>query len=224
MKKHAPKNVIVSWSSGKDSALALSRLLASIQYRVVGLFTTFVGDSVPFQVSTCAQVKAQAQQIGLPLILIELERLFPEHAVYQNTVINGLKNSGLAFDCVAFGDMYLNGIAEYRKSYIEPQGWQCVFPLLGGEPLQLANEIIEIGIKAHLVTVDSQQLDGAFLGRNFDAALLSQLPASCDPCGENGEFHTFVSDAPYFAQKLHVNKQTPLRDQRFHHQPFSLTI
>ncbi|MGL5335906.1 MAG: ATPase [Enterovibrio sp.] len=222
--KNAPKNVIVSWSSGKDSALALARLLASTQYRVVGLFTTFVGDSVPFQVATCAQVKAQAQQIGLPLILIELERLFPDHAVYQQTVINGLKSSGLAFDGVAFGDMYLNGIAEYRKSYIEPQGWQCVFPLLGAKPVQLANEIIEIGIKAHLVTVDSEQLDGAFLGRDFDATLLAQLPASCDPCGENGEFHTFVRDAPYFANSLCVNKKSAQRDQRFHHQPFSLTI
>lgn len=218
------KNVIVSWSSGKDSALTLARLFASTQYRVVGLYTTFVGNSVPFQVATCAQVEAQARQIGLPLVLIELERSFPAHEVYQKTVINGLKNSGLRFDCVAFGDLYLNGIADYRKSYIEPHGWQCIFPLLGGDPFSLAHEIIEIGIKTHLVTVDSEQLSGDFLGRDFDATLLADLPKSCDPCGENGEFHTFVRDAPYFAKGLRVNKDTPLRKQRFHHQPFSLTI
>ncbi|MGL4826795.1 MAG: ATPase [Vibrionaceae bacterium] len=218
------KDVIVSWSSGKDAALTLARLLASAHYRVVGLFTTFVGESVPFQAATCAQVAAQARQIGLPLVLIELERAFPQHAVYQQAVINGLKNSGLQFDCVAFGDLHLNGIADYRKSYIEPHGWQCIFPLLGGEPLSLAREIIEIGIKTHLVTVDSAQLAGDFLGRDFDAALLAELPKSCDPCGENGEFHTFVRDAPYFATGLRVTKKTPLREQRFHHQPFSLTI
>ncbi len=131
-------NVIISWSSGKDAALTLWRLLNDPHYNVIGLYTTYVGEVVPFQSTPLEVLKEQARLIGLPLILIELPQVFPTNEVYQQTVINGLKSSGLNIQAVAFGDIFCNGIADYRKQYIEPEGWQCIFPLIGEPSHKLA--------------------------------------------------------------------------------------
>lgn len=211
------KRVIVSWSSGKDSTLTLCRLLENKQLEVVGLYTTYVQDQVPFQATPLDIVKAQAKSIGLPLVLIELDEVFPPNDVYQGTVIQGIRQSGLNVDAVAFGDMFCNGIEAYRRSYIEPQGWECLFPLLGEHSDDLAKEIIARGIVTRLATVDTTQLSGEFLGRHYDARLLAELPEGCDPCGEDGEFHTLVTDAPCFRYPLSVTVNGEDRDGRFHH-------
>ena len=137
------KKVVISWSSGKDSTLTLERLLESAEYEVVALYTTYVGDEVPFQVTPIDVVAMQAQLIGLPLITIELPEVFPSNEVYQSTIVSALKDSGFSIDAVAFGDMFCNGIADYRRSYIEPAGWECVFPLMGESSQALAQEIID---------------------------------------------------------------------------------
>ncbi|MFA0520415.1 ATPase, partial [Vibrio sp. 10N.222.55.E8] len=103
------KKVIISWSSGKDSTLTLERLLESSEYEVVALYTTYVGDEVPFQVTPLGVVVMQAQLIGLPLIKIELPEVFPSNEIYQRTIVKALKGSGLSIDAVAFGDMFCNG-------------------------------------------------------------------------------------------------------------------
>ncbi|MBV7301005.1 adenine nucleotide alpha hydrolase [Enterovibrio paralichthyis] len=211
------KRVIVSWSSGKDSTLSLCRLLESDQYEVVGLYTTYVNGEVPFQATPLEIVKAQAHSIGLPLILIELDEVFPPNEIYQSAVIDGIRHSGLDIDAVAFGDMFCNGIEAYRRSYIEPQGWECVFPLLGESSQSLAKEVIQRGIVTRLTTIDTTQLSGDFLGRWFDASLLSDLPEGCDPCGEDGEFHTLVTSAPCFRYPLEVKVSGEDRSGRFHH-------
>lgn len=113
------KKVIISWSSGKDSTLTLIRLLENPDYEVVALYTTHVANEVPFQVTPLSVVQMQADLVDLPLITIELPTVFPANNEYQSLVITGLKECGIEFDSVAFGDMFCNGIVDYRKSYIE---------------------------------------------------------------------------------------------------------
>lgn len=208
--------VIISWSSGKDSTLTLMRLLDNPDYEVVGLFTTYVKDSIPFQSTPLEIVKAQAKSIGLPLILQELPEVFPSNDVYQSLVINAIKSSALNIQAVAFGDMFCNGIEDYRRSYIEPAGLECVFPLLGENSDKLAEEIIERGIKTFVSTVDTSQLDGTFIGKEYTQEFVDSLPDTVDRCGEDGEFHTLVYDAPCFEKKLDISREEIHAAGRFH--------
>ncbi|PSW13134.1 ATPase [Photobacterium sanctipauli] len=217
-----PIRTIVSWSSGKDSTLTLIRLLNDPHYEVVGLYTTYLNDEVPFQATPIEVVRQQAQQAGLPLIEIPLPEVFPANDIYQSLVIEGIKSSKLEVEAVAFGDMFCNGIAEYRRSYIEPAGWQCVFPLIGQASTLLAQEMLDIGIKTLVVTVDTEQLDGKFCGKWFSESFIRNLPDSVDPCGEDGEFHTLVVKAPCFDGELKIHCLDVERKGRFHHQRYEL--
>ncbi len=219
-----PKRVIVSWSSGKDSTLTLIKLLEDKNYDVVGLYTTYVGDEVPFQVTPIEVVAMQAKLAGLPFITIELPEVFPSNDIYQTSVVEGLKHSGLDIEAVAFGDMFCNGIAEYRRSYIEKAGWQCVFPLVGIDSQQLANEIIDRNIKTFLVTTDNTRLSQVFCGQWYSKALLEELPEEVDPCGENGEFHTLVISASCFDGELDINFSELDVGERFTHQRYIAKI
>ncbi|WP_117236390.1 ATPase [Vibrio maerlii] len=211
------KNIIISWSSGKDSTLTLERLQEDERYNVVGLYTTYVGQQVPFQVTPIDLVKLQAKRLGLPLILIELPEVFPPNEIYQSTVVEGVKNSDLPVDGVAFGDMFCNGIADYRRSYIEKAGWECIFPLLGEDSTQLANEIIERGIETRLVTVDRNVLSNKLLGSLYTKELVERLPVNVDPCGEDGEFHTLVTNSASFSESIHLFDFSTKDEQRFSH-------
>ena len=218
------KRIIVSWSSGKDSTLTLLRLMEDTRYEVVGLFSTYVDDYVPFQATPIAVLEAQAELTGLPLVKLQLPEVFPPNEIYQSLVVERLQSCGINFDGVAFGDMFCNGIADYRRSYIEPAGWQCVFPLLGQDSRRLANEIIDRGIKTFVCTVDTNQLDGQFVGRQYDKSLLSDLPDNADPCGEDGEFHTLVYDALCFKSPIYVIPTQIKRQGRFHYQQYRYRI
>ncbi|MDK9763051.1 adenine nucleotide alpha hydrolase [Vibrio sp. D420a] len=218
------KKVIISWSSGKDSTLTLERLLESPDYEVVGLYTTYVGDEVPFQATPREVVAMQAELLGLPIIMIELPEVFPSNEIYQRTIVNALKQSSLAIDAVAFGDMFCNGIADYRRSYIEPAGWECVFPLLGEESSKLADEIIERGIETFLVTIDTDALSAEYCGQVYTKSLVENLPNGVDPCGEDGEFHTLVTKAPSFDGAIKVSLLEVDRGERFVHQRYLANI
>ena len=218
------KKVIISWSSGKDSTLTLIRLLNNPEYEVVALYTTHVANEVPFQVTPIAVVQMQADLAGLPLITIELPTVFPANNEYQSLVVTGLKECGIEFDAVAFGDMFCNGIVEYRKSYIEAVGWECVFPLVGQSSSELAEEIINCGIKTILVTTDGTQLDNQFCGQEYTMQLLSDLPVQVDPCGEDGEFHTLVIEAPCFNGSIELSSTTIDEQERFTHLRYQASI
>ncbi|MGF1845068.1 adenine nucleotide alpha hydrolase [Vibrio clamense] len=218
------KNVVISWSSGKDSTLTLERLIEDPDYDVVGLYTTYVGNLVPFQATPIAVVEMQAHLIGLPLILIELPEVFPSNEVYQSAIVDGLKQSSLDIQAVAFGDMFCNGIAEYRKEYIEPAGWECVFPLMGTPSEELAEEIIQRGIQTFIVTVDGQHLANDWCGKAYTKELLKNLPSSVDPCGEDGEFHTLVTNAPCFKGSIDIVLQNIDSEGRFSHQKYLATL
>ncbi|HDM8230120.1 TPA: adenine nucleotide alpha hydrolase [Vibrio campbellii] len=214
------KRVVVSWSSGKDSTLTLERLNENPLYQVVGLYTTYVDKEVPFQATPLEVVQMQADLLGLPLITIELPEVFPSNDIYQSIIVNALQNSGLNVEAVAFGDMFCNGIADYRRSYIEPAGWECVFPLLGEESRVLAIEIVERGIQTMLVTTDGEVLQSEWCGRWYDKALIESFPGHIDPCGENGEFHTLVISTPSFQGHIELTMLEVQIGERFSHQRY----
>ncbi|EGR3375116.1 ATPase [Vibrio parahaemolyticus] len=215
-----PKRVVISWSSGKDSTLTLERLNENPNYQVVGLYTTCVGKEVPFQATPLGAVQMQADLLDLPLITIELPEVFPSNDIYQSAIVNALQSSGLNVEAVAFGDMFCNGIADYRRSYIEPAGWECVFPLLGENSLSLAMEVIERGIQAMLITIDGSVLSPEWCGRWYDQVLIESLPRHIDPCGENGEFHTLVTSTPSFQGHIELIKLEVEIGERFSHQRY----
>ena len=214
------KRVVVSWSSGKDSTLTLERLNENPLYQVVGLYTTYVDKEVPFQATPLEVVQMQADLLGLPLITIELPEVFPSNDIYQSIIVNALQNSGLHVEAVAFGDMFCNGIADYRRSYIEPAGWECVFPLLGEERRVLAFEIVDRGIQTMLVTTDGEVLQSEWCGRWYDKALIESFPGHIDPCGENGEFHTLVTSTPSFQGHIELTMLEVQIGERFSHQRY----
>lgn len=214
------KNVIISWSSGKDSTLTLERLMDSDQYQVVGLYTTYVENEVPFQATPISVVDMQAELLGLPLIKIALPVVFPSNEVYQSTIINALKASNLNIDAVAFGDMFCNGIEAYRRSYIEPAGWECVFPLLGESSRELAEEIIEQGITTLVVATDGTLLDSSYCGQWYTQEFIDSLPSAVDPCGEYGEFHTLVTSTPSFQGHIELTMLEVEIGERFSHQRY----
>ncbi|WP_045381898.1 ATPase [Vibrio campbellii] len=214
------KRVVVSWSSGKDSTLTLERLNENPLYQVVGLYTTYVDKEVPFQATPLEVVQMQADLLGLPLITIELPEVFPSNDIYQSTIVHALHSSGLNIEAVAFGDMFCNGIADYRRSYIEPAGWECVFPLLGEESRVLAIEIVDRGIQTMLVTTDGEVLQSEWCGRWYDKALIESFPCHIDPCGENGEFHTLVTSTPSFQGHIELTMLEVQIGERFSHQRY----
>lgn len=215
-----PKRVVISWSSGKDSTLTLERLNENPHYQVVGLYTTYVDEEVPFQATPLEVVQMQADLLGLPLITIELPEVFPSNDIYQSTIVNALQSSGLNVEAVAFGDMFCNGIADYRRSYIEPAGWECVFPLLGEESKVLAFEIVERGIQTMLITTDGNVLPPEWCGRWYDKTLIESLPGHIDPCGEDGEFHTLVTSTSSFQGHIELTKLEVEIGERFSHQRY----
>lgn len=214
------KNVIVSWSSGKDSTLTLERLVESHDYQVVGLYTTYVKDEVPFQATPIDVLDMQAELLGLPLIKIELPQAFPSNEIYQASIVNALTQSELAIEAVAFGDMFCNGIEAYRRSYIEPAGWECVFPLLGQQSADLANEILERGIKTLVVTTDGNALAPSYCGQWYSQDFLDSLPKGVDLCGEDGEFHTLVTETRSYRGKLKLELTHKDQGERFTHQRY----
>lgn len=218
------KNVIISWSSGKDSTLSLERLMESEGFNVIGLYTTYVKDEVPFQATPIEVLDMQAQLLQLPLIKIAMPEVFPPNEVYQSQIINGLKQSGLDIDAVAFGDMFCNGIEQYRRSYIEPAGWECVFPLLGESSEELAQEILQRSIQTLVVTTDGTQLDSRYCGQWYNQDFLDSLSVGVDPCGEDGEFHTLVTETASYQGKLELLLTHKEEGERFTHQRYVAQI
>lgn len=200
------KRVLLSWSSGKDSAWTLHRLLQDPDVEVAGLLTTLnePANRVAMHAVRRALLEAQAEAVGLPLWVIplpspctnlEYERIMSE--VCRRAVAERIQ-------AIAFGDLYLADVRRYREQQLQGTGLEPVFPLWGIPTAALVNEMIAAGLRAKITCVDPRALDRAFAGREFDASFLADLPAHVDPCGENGEFHSFVYNAPEFREPLRV--------------------
>lgn len=200
------KRVLLSWSSGKDSAWSLHLLRRTPEYDVVGLLTTFNGsaDRVAMHGVRRSLVRAQAAAAGLPLWEVELP--WPcSNEQYESAMKSACARAVQnGIECVAFGDLFLTDIRAYREKQLSGTGLEPLFPVWGIPTTSLAHEMMAAGLRAKLTCVDSKQIDPRFAGREFDAQLLSDLSASADPCGENGEFHSFVYAGPMFREPIPV--------------------
>lgn len=199
------KNVLLSWSSGKDSAWALRLLLQQPDIKIAGLFTTFNGaaDRVAMHAVRRTLVEEQARLTGLPLWAVDLP--WPCSNADYEKIMSGVCQRAVAegITAIAFGDLFLADIRAYRERQLQGTGLEPLFPVWGIPTRELAREMIAAGVKAKITCVDPS-LGKSFAGREFDLDFLDSLPASADPCGENGEFHTFVYEAPVFRKPLEV--------------------
>jgi len=196
----------LSWSSGKDSAWSLEMLRRSGEAEVMGLFTTINAafDRVAMHAVRRGLVEAQARAAGLELHLIEIPYPCP-NADYERIMGAFVaKAQAEGAEAMAFGDLFLADIRAYRERQLADTGIAPLFPLWGRDTRELAAEMIDGGLVAHVTSIDPRKLDPSFAGRIFDAAFLADLPASADPCGENGEFHTFVAAGPMFREAVAV--------------------
>ena len=197
---------LLSWSSGKDSAWTLHLLQARPHIDVVGLLTTVNRDMKRVAMHAVREelLEMQARAAALPLRKVPIPHGC-SNADYEQAMgeqMSRARDEGI--EAIAFGDLYLADIRRYREEKLHHTGITPLFPLWGLKTDGLAREMIRGGLKARITCVDPKQLDGAFAGREFDAALLRELPASVDPCGENGEFHTFAYDGPMFRAPIGV--------------------
>jgi uncharacterized protein (TIGR00290 family) len=195
---------LVSWSSGKDSAYALHEVRRD--FDIVGLVTTVTSAYERVSMHGVREVllEQQAAAVGLPLHKIAIPAPCPNE-IYEEkflAVMASARERGVTH--VVFGDLFLADIRGYREQLLARAGMQCVFPLWERDTGVLAREMIESGLRATLTCVDLRKLDAAYAGRAFDAALLADLPAQIDPCGENGEFHSFVTDGPMLERPIAV--------------------
>jgi len=201
-----PKRVALSWSSGKDSAWALHVLRQTPGVEIAALITTFncAADRVAMHAVRRSLVEEQAARAGLPLWPVELPWPCP-NGVYENLMAEVCRRAvAEGVEAIAFGDLFLRDIREYRERQLQGSGLEPLFPLWERPTTELAGQMIRSGLKAKVTCVDPQKLDRGCAGRDFDSSFISDLPPTVDPCGENGEFHTFVYDAPVFSGPIDV--------------------
>lgn len=209
--------ILLSWSSGKDSAWTLHTLRQQPDVEIIGLLTTFneVNNRVAMHGVRMELVEKQAEAAGYPLWSVPLP--FPcsneEYESRMRTVIERAHREGITH--VAFGDLFLEEIRAYRERMMAGTGIQPIFPIWRtlSDTKALAQEMLKNDLHTVLTTVDPKQIDTAFAGRMYDEGLLNDLPSSADPCGENGEFHTFCFDGPMFAHPISIQVgETVVRD------------
>jgi uncharacterized protein (TIGR00290 family) len=198
--------ILLSWSSGKDSAWALHVLNQQHPGAVQALLTTLnqAVDRVAMHAVRREVLESQARAAGLPLVIVPIPHPCPNE-VYEaqmRTAVRAAVEAG--FTHVAFGDLFLEDVRSYREDRLRGTGLAPLFPVWGMPTHQLAGQMIAGGVRARLACVDTRVLSPAFVGRDFDRALLDDLPPGVDPCGENGEFHTCVYAGPMFGEPLRL--------------------
>jgi uncharacterized protein (TIGR00290 family) len=202
------KKILLAWSSGKDSAWALHVLRQQNQYEIAGLMTTLNAafDRVAMHSTRRALVEMQAEAAGLPLIVAPIP--WPCSNAEYEAAMKRVCDQALAdgITAIAFGDLFLTDVRAYRERQLKDTGLEPLFPIWGLPTRGLAQEMIDAGLRAKLVCVDPRQLASDFVGRDFDETLLHDLPTGVDPCGENGEFHSFVYAGPMFSGKMSNGK------------------
>jgi len=210
--------VILSWSGGKDCALALREMVLGGRFETVALLTTFVAetDRVVMHGIPRFLVEDQARLIGLPLEAVFLEEDAGNDSYDRAMAAVLEKYSRRGFSGIAFGDLFLEDVRRYRESRLSGSGMVPLFPLWGKDTKVLAERFVEDGWRAIVTCVDTDALNGSFAGRLLDRTFLSDLPPGVDPAGENGEFHTFVFDGPIFREPVSFRPGSlSLRDGRF---------
>jgi uncharacterized protein (TIGR00290 family) len=202
----ARPKALMSWSTGKDSAFALHEARRDGALEIVGLVTTVSSafERVSMHGVREALLDAQADALGLPCRKVAIPSPCPNE-VYEREMARALgeaRSGGVTH--VVFGDLFLADLRAWREQRLAEIGLACAFPLWQRGTAPLAREMIAAGLRATLTCIDPRKLDRSFAGRAFDGALLEELPSGVDPCGENGEFHTFAFDGPMFARPIPV--------------------
>ena len=210
------KRILLSWSSGKDSAWSLHVLRQQCEFEIVGLLTTFnqSADRVAMHAVRHELVEQQAAAASLPLWAVDLP--WPcSNEQYESLMAEACAKAVRAgIEGIAFGDLFLEDVRGYREKQLAATGLAPIFPLWRMPTPQLAREMIASGLRARLTCIDTKQLDANFAGREFDENLLRELPRSTDPCGENGEFHSFAYAGPMFSREIPVTLgEQVVRDQ-----------
>jgi uncharacterized protein (TIGR00290 family) len=200
-RRRVSEPILLCWSGGKDSARSLRELRANSSLEVAGLLCSLSREHERISMHGVRRelLEAQTRAVGLPLATVELPTPCG-NAEYERAMERALEPflaDGVRR--VAFGDLYLEDVRRYREERLARVGMTGLFPLWGRDTRELAEEFIELGFVAHLTCVDPRQIDRGLCGRRYDARLLADLPRGADPCGENGEFHTFVSAGPIFS-------------------------
>lgn len=193
-----------NWSGGKDSALGLYHTQQDSSLQVSALFTSVnaAHNRVSMHGVRRELLEAQAHSIGLPLYTAELPEI-PGMSDYERIMEKGvtqLRNEG--YEAAIFGDIFLEDLKRYREEQLAKMNMPCIFPLWQKDTRQLVQEFIALGFKAIIVCVNSRHLDESFCGRILDESFLADLPEGVDPCGENGEYHSFVFDGPIFSKPI----------------------
>ena len=204
----APLPAILSWSGGKDSSLALHEISKGADFHVTALLTTLTKDydRISMHGVRRALLELQSDRLRLPVEEVWISEVAP-NAEYESQMAQTLMmQHATGVRHVIFGDLFLEDIRKYREARLAPVDMAGVFPLWKKDTKELASYFIKQGFKAILCTVDPRALDPHFCGRDFDESLLSDFPARVDPCGENGEFHTFVYGGPIFDGEIPVRK------------------
>lgn len=207
----------MSWSSGKDSALALHTIRTAGDVEVVALLTTVntTADRVAMHAVRRSLLEAQADALGLPLYAIELPWPCPNEIYEERMAIAVADARGSGVEFMVFGDLFLEDIRMYRERSLDGSGITPLFPLWRRPTDEVARELLALNVRAVVTCVDPAQAPRSIAGRWYDEALLAELPSDVDPCGENGEFHTFVVDGPGFAHALSVTVGEPVERDGF---------
>jgi len=206
---------LVAWSSGKDSAFALHAARVAGKVEIVGLLTTLTEDYGRVSMHGVREeiLDQQAEALGLPCRKVRIPAgcVNADYERAMGAAVAAARADGV--ERVVFGDLFLEDVRAYRERMLAGSGIEPVFPLWGRETAVLANEMVNAGLRATVVCVDPRRLPASFAGREFGSEFLSELPDRVDPCGENGEFHTCVTDGPMFREPLRaVAGETVVRD------------
>jgi uncharacterized protein (TIGR00290 family) len=212
------EKVLFTWSGGKDSALALYELQRRNDHEIVSLLTILTEDYNRISMHGVQSIllEEQAISLGLPIekVYISKNSSNEQYGAKMEEVLQKYLKAGVS--SVVFGDIFLEDLRKYREDKLSKIGMKAIFPIWKRDTVELAHEFIDLGFKAIITCIDSNVLDKAFVGRLYDQQFLSDLPSTVDPCGENGEFHSFVYDGPMFQKEVPYTKgETVFRDNRF---------
>ena len=198
------EKVVFAWSGGKDSALSLYEIRKNGEYEVVSLLTTITEeyDRISMHGVPRTLVERQARSLGLPIqeVFISKTSSNEEYESKMREVLTRLKQEGVSL--VAFGDIFLEELRKYREDNLSKMGMKGVFPIWSRDTVELTKSFIALGFQAIITCIDTKVLDKRFVGRTLDEQFLAELPPDVDPCGENGEFHSFVFDGPIFKERI----------------------
>lgn len=214
------ESAIVAWSGGKDSALALYQLVRDKKVEIAGLLTTVSEgyDRISMHGVRRELLAAQARALGYPLSVVTLPQRCT-YAIYEERMLQALeiyRRAGVTL--MATGDLFLDYVRHDRERLLSKVGMRPIFPLWGSDTRELAKRMSPLGFRSTVVCVDAELLDRVYAGREYDASFLEDLPSNVDSCGENGEFHTFVYDAPLFRKPVDVQRGVRMmRENQFYY-------